>query len=87
MKPRYRVQATSRPHLTVVRTIAEPCPTVKLRLLEINSHIEHLDAIAIVGIMRDGRIYSGFAPGNSLFRLIGGTSYLLKRLHDYAETT
>lgn len=90
IKPRIKVQARSRPLLTVV-PMPTPEPDVEvLRVLEQFGELAQsgdMDAIAVVGVRRGGSVVSAYVLGGQTFTLMGATHQLLRRVSSEVPTS
>lgn len=87
MKPRYRVQAVTRPMLTVVQ-FPKPQSHADVHSL-LNQFVTlakdgTIDGLAVSATSRDGAVHTAYHVGSDIFRLIGVTRHLSNRIETYA---
>lgn len=82
MKPRVRVKAGTRPHLTVVPMCRPINPDLTLVMDQVGKMVSdgQVASMAVTGVWHDGTVTTAYVNGGQTFALIGALRHLQRRV-------
>lgn len=88
-KPRVRIKAASRPHLTVVPFARPADPDVLHVLGQFDSFARsgYITGIAVAAVGSDGAVHTAYTQGDNIFTLIGALNHVTRRVQQGVATS